>query len=167
MPESQNPPLDDVDRALIRALSSNARASGSALAAQIGVAESTISARLRRLQDSQSVLGYRADLDFSRLAPLQALVSVRLVRHARKEVDDFRRSAPSWPGVRALFHMAGADDYLLHVAATSADELREFVLKYLAGHPAVKRTQTNLIFEHIQGDGWLQLLEPVAETRKS
>ncbi len=154
----QHLPLDEVDRALVRALSRNARASGSALAAEIGVAESTVSTRIRRLQVDGEIRGFRVDLDFDRVAPLQALISVRLVKHARGEVDRFRNAAPGWPGVRSLFHMAGADDYLLHVAANSASELRDFVLRYLASHPAVKRTQTNLIFEHAEGTGWLELL---------
>jgi len=150
--------LDDLDRTLIRALSRNARASGAALAAEAGVAESTVSTRIRRLQASGDIRGYRLDLDFNHVAPMQALISVRLVKHARGEVDRFRQEAPTWPGVRALFHMAGADDYLLHVAAASASDLRDFVLTHLASHPAVKRTQTNLIFEHAEGTGWLDLL---------
>ena len=158
--DSQHLALDEIDRALVRELSQNARASGSALAAAVGIAESTVSARIRRLQSSGDIRGYHVDLDFNRLAPMQALISVRLAKHARVEVDRFREAAPTWPGVRALFHMAGADDYLLHVAANSASDLRDFVLRYLAGHPAVKRTQTNLIFEHVEGTGWLDLLEP-------
>jgi DNA-binding Lrp family transcriptional regulator len=158
--DSQHLALDEVDRALVRELSQNARASGAALAAAVGIAESTVSARIRRLQSSGDIRGYHVDLDFNRLAPMQALISVRLAKHARSEVDRFREAAPTWPGVRALFHMAGADDYLLHVAANSASDLRDFVLRYLAGHPAVKRTQTNLIFEHVEGTGWLELLEP-------
>jgi DNA-binding Lrp family transcriptional regulator len=154
----QHLPLDDVDRALVRALSKNARASGAALASEVGIAESTVSARIRRLQSSGDIRGFRVDLDFDRVAPLQALIAVRLVKHARGEVDRFREAAPTWPGVRSLFHMAGAEDYLLHVAATSATELRDFVLRYLASHPAVKRTQTNLIFEQADGSGWLDLL---------
>jgi DNA-binding Lrp family transcriptional regulator len=155
---SQHLPLDEIDRSLIRALSRNARASGAALAAEVGVAESTVSARIRRLQNDGEIQGYRVELDFDRVAPIQALISVRLVKHARGEVDRFRAAAPGWPGVRSLFHMAGADDYLLHVAANSATELRDFVLTHLASHPAVKRTQTNLIFEHANGTGWLELL---------
>jgi DNA-binding Lrp family transcriptional regulator len=155
---SQHLPLDEVDRALLRALSRNARASGAALALEVGVAESTVSTRIRRLQTEGEIRGYRVDLDFDRVAPLQALISVRLVTHARGEVDRFRAAAPGWPGVRSLFHMAGADDYLLHVVANSATDLRDFVLQNLASHPAVKRTQTNLIFEHAEGTGWLELL---------
>ena len=38
------------------------------------------------------------------------------------------------------------------------EELREFVLAHLTGHPAVAHTETNLIFEHVDGDGWHKLV---------
>lgn len=158
--ESKNLDLDRIDRALIHALSMNARASGSAIAAAIGVAESTISMRMRRLQQRGMLRGYRADIDLAPLgASLQALITVRLVKHSREQIDAFREAAPHWPGVLSLFHTGGADDYLLHVAAHSADELRDFVLDYLTGHPAVAHTETTLIFEHASGDGWEHLLD--------
>jgi len=112
--DSKKADLDRVDRALLRALSVNARASGAALAAEIGVAESTVSLRLRRLQQLGHIRGYRAIIDLAALgASLQALISVRLAKHARGQIDEFRDEAPHWPGVIGMFHTAGADDYLL------------------------------------------------------
>src|SRR3978361_145147 len=58
----QHLPLDEIDRALIRALSRNARASGAALAAEVGVAESTVSSRIRRLQSAGEIRGYHVEL---------------------------------------------------------------------------------------------------------
>lgn len=151
--------VDATDRALLRALAQNARLSGTALAATAGIAESTVALRLRRLQDDGYVRGFHADVDVAALGvTVQALISIKLVKHVREEVDAFRRAAPTWPGVLALFHMGGADDYLLHVSARSASDLRDFVLGYLAGHPAVAHTETNLIFEHVEGRGLEQLL---------
>ena len=156
---SKKPMLDRVDRALLRALASDARASGAALAVAVGVAESTISLRLRKLKATGLILGYRADIDLSAVGiSLQALIAVRLGQHSRKEVDGFRSAAPTWPGVLSMFHTAGADDYLLHVVARNAEDLREFVLRYLATHPAVQHSETNLIFEHVEGTGWQSLV---------
>lgn len=151
--------IDATDRALLSALSRNARLSGTALAAAAGIAESTVALRLRRLTDDGYLRGYHADIDVAALGvTVQALISIKLTKHVRSEVDAFRQAAPSWPGVLALFHMGGADDYLLHVAAHSASDLRDFVLNYLAGHPAVSHTETNLIFEHVEGRGLAHLL---------
>ena len=151
--------LDATDRALLRALSANARVTGSELAAMAGIAQSTVALRLRRLQHDGYLKGSHADIDLAALGvTLQALIAVKLVKHVRTEVDAFRQAAPTWPGVLALFHMGGADDYLLHVASRSAEDLRQFVLTYLAGHPAVSHTETNLIFEHVVGHGLGDLL---------
>lgn len=148
--------IDDTDRAIIRALSSNARMSGAALAAAAGVAESTVSLRLKRLHGSGVIRGYHADVDISALGmTVQALISVRLVSIVREDVDRFRREAPTWPGVLALFHLGGVDDFLLHVAARNASELRDFLLEHLAGQPAVAHTETNLVFDHVPGTAGL------------
>ncbi len=159
---SNHPPhLDATDRALLKALSANARMSGASLAASIGIAESTVSLRMKRLQADGYIRGYHADIDVAALgASLQALIAVRLTEHMKDQVDAFRQAAVTWPGVLSLFHMGGADDYLLHVVASNAVELRTFVLKHLAGHPAVAHTETNLIFEHAQGQGLEHLLTP-------
>jgi len=151
--------MDNVDRALLRALSANARMSGTALAAASGVAESTVSLRLKRLHAAGYLRGYHAEVDVAALGmTVQALISIRLVSINREEVDRFRREAPTWSGVLALFHMAGVDDFLLHVAARDSSELRNFVLENLAGHPAVAHTETNLIFDHVAGRGLEQFL---------
>ena len=156
---AKKPVLDRIDRALLRALSSDARASGAALATALGVAESTVSTRLRNLRASGLIRGYRADIDLSVVGiSLQALIAVRLGRHDRSAVDSFRQAAPAWPGVLAMFHTAGADDYLLHVVAEDAESLRDFVLTYLATHPAVAHSETNLIFERVEGTGWQALV---------
>ncbi|MGV8886338.1 MAG: Lrp/AsnC family transcriptional regulator [Microbacteriaceae bacterium] len=151
--------MDDIDKALLAALQANARTPGAALASSIGIAESTVALRMRRLTEAGYIRGYHADIDVSAIgSTIQALIAVRLGRLVREETEAFRRAAPAWPGVLALFHMGGADDYLLHVAAKSAPDLRDFVLKYLAGHPAVAHTETNIIFEHVAGEGLDHLL---------
>src|SRR5690554_1451382 len=118
--------LDATDRALLRALAADARKSGASLAAEVGIAESTVSLRLRRLQDDGYLRGFRADIDVAALGvTVQALISIRLANLVREEVEAFRDAAPNWPGVLALFHTGGADDYLLHVATRDASELRD------------------------------------------
>lgn len=159
MLEPRTVPIDLIDRVILASLAANARVSGSALATAAGVAESTVSLRLRRLHDEGYLRGFHADIDVAKLGmSVQALISIKLVKHVREDVEAFRNAAPYWPGVLAFFHTGGADDYLLHVAAHSAAELRDFMLKYLASHPAVSHTETNLVFEHVTGRGLEQLL---------
>lgn len=88
------------------------------------------------------------------------MIAVRLGRHGREAIDDFRAHAVGWPGVISLFHTSGADDYILHVAARDADALREFLLLNPTAHPAVEHAETHLIVEHTVGTGWQDLVGP-------
>lgn len=157
-PKKPRVPLDATDLALLQALALDARLSGRALAAVVGVAESTISQRLRHLRELGVVKGYRTELDLGEVGlPLQAVISVRLGTHTRKQVDSFRSVAHRLPGVLSVFHVGGADDYLLHVAVADAEALRDFVLERLATHPAVSHTETSIVFEHSYGRNPLEL----------
>jgi hypothetical protein len=49
-----------------------------------------------------------------------------------------------------VFFLGGADDFHVHIAASSTDNLRDFVVVNLSGDPDVALTETNLIFDHIR-----------------
>ena len=147
-------PLDEVDRAILTALVEDGRLPNNALAQRVGVAPSTCLARVRALRDRGVIRGFHADIDPAALGlPLQALIAVRLIVHARASVDAFRARSVRLPGVVSVFHVAGTEDYVLHVWAASSDALRDFVLDHLAVDPTVQHTQTSLIFEHARGSG--------------
>lgn len=148
--------LDDVDRALLRLLTADARMPNNALAASVGIAPSTCLARVRALREYGVIHGFHADVDPTAVdRPLQAMVAIRLAAHTRDQIDAFRSAVVRLPGVLSVFHVAGANDYLLHVATRDADALREFVLDHLTAHPGVTHAETSLIFEHVRGAGIL------------
>lgn len=144
--------LDDVDRQILRVLAADARIPNSTLAARVGVAPSTCLMRVRRLQEAGAVLGFHADLSPAALGrPLQAVVSVRLAAHARTRIRQFGDTIAGLPGVLNVFFLAGANDFQVHLAAESADDLRDFVVENLSASRDVAMTETNLIFEHLRG----------------
>jgi DNA-binding Lrp family transcriptional regulator len=148
--------LDEVDGVLLRTLYQDGRTPNADLAAAAGVAPSTALLRTRTLRARGVVRGIHADIDPGRVGrPLQALIAVRLHGHTHTHVDAFRTLAPTLPGVLQVFHMAGQDDYLIHVAAADADALRSLILDHITSHPAVRATQTHLVFEHLRGAGLL------------
>lgn len=143
--------LDAVDRQLLALLSADARMPNAQLASRTGVAASTAHARIRALTDRGILRGFHADLDVTRLGrPVQAVVAVRLRAHDRRHIDAFASSVPKLPEVVQSFHLAGADDYLLHVAVPSAEFLREWIIDNVTTHPAVAGSRTSLVFGHEQ-----------------
>ncbi|HEY3512843.1 MULTISPECIES: Lrp/AsnC family transcriptional regulator [Kribbella] len=143
--------LDEVDRKLVQLLTADGRMPNNALAEAVGIAPSTCLTRVRSLRERGVIRGFHADVDLAALGrPLQALIAIRIGAHSRDEIDRFRTKVPRLPGVLSLFHVSGANDYLLHVSASTPDALREFVLDHLTADPAVTHAETSLIFEHVR-----------------
>jgi DNA-binding Lrp family transcriptional regulator len=125
--------LDDVDRSILRSLSLDARMPNNVIAQKAGIAPSTCLARVRRLRETGVIRGFRADLAPGALGlPLQALVSVRLQAHARAAIGTFTERFSSLPGVLNVFFLGGSVDFMIHVAAATPDDLRNFVVSNLS-----------------------------------
>jgi DNA-binding Lrp family transcriptional regulator len=145
------PVLDDIDRRLLRELAADALLPNNALARRVGIAPSTCLGRVRALRASGVIRGYHADVDPAALGrPIQAMISVRLQSHARGHIPDFMAQIATLPEVLNVYFLGGADDFHVHIAATSTDNLRDFVVVNLSGDPDVALTETNLIFDHIR-----------------
>jgi DNA-binding Lrp family transcriptional regulator len=152
VPKNPQPELAPVDRAILRLLAENARMPNNAIAEEVGIAPSTCLARIRALRERGVIRGYHADVDPATLGlGIQAMIAVRLHAHTKERISSFTAQIPLLPGVLAAYHLAGADDYLLHVAVADTDALRDFVLEHLTAHPAVAHTETSLIFGHMRG----------------
>jgi DNA-binding Lrp family transcriptional regulator len=148
----RGPQIDDVDRRILNALHDDARISNSALAEAVGIAPSTCHVRLRRLQDIGVIRGFYTDVDPVAIGrPLQAMISVSLQSNARGRIRHFISEIRKLPQVIDVYFLAGADDFILHVAARDTDDLRAFVVENLNADPDVAGTQTSLIFEHLRG----------------
>ena len=52
-----------------------------------------------------------------------------------------------------MYFVAGADDFLIHVAVRDTATLRAFVVDQLSARPEVALTETSLIFEHLPAAG--------------
>lgn len=148
--------LDTVDRRILSELADNPELTNKALATRLGLAESTCAYRVRALRDNGVIVGRRLDVDASSLGyPLQALIKVRLGSHSKEHVERLYDDLAATPGVIQAFHVAGADDFYLHVAVEDAEALRDFVLHHVTVHRVVRQTETQLVFDRREGPGVL------------
>lgn len=146
------PEIDDVDRRILILLHRDARMPNSALADAVGIAPSTCHGRVRRLHELGVIRGFYADIDPAAIGlSLQAMISVSLQANARAKIRSFIQQIRRNPRVIDVYFLAGADDFLLHVAASDTEDLRAFVVENLNSDADVAGTQTSLIFEHLRG----------------
>ncbi len=144
--------LDTVDLAILKLLQDDARITNRDLAAAVGVAPSTCLDRVNRLRRIGVILGYSLRLDLAALGfPLQAFVAVRVGPHHRRLAERFVAHVLAQPSTRALYHVTGPDDYLVHVTASDVSDLQRLVLDGFTTRSEVMSVRTNLIFRAWQG----------------
>ncbi len=156
MARTQGAALDEVDLALLAALLDDAEITNKALAHRLGLAESTCAHRVRALRERGVIRDTRIRVDEAALGyPLQAIIKVRLANHTGPKVTALFDALASIPRVLQVFHVAGVDDFLVHVAVEDATALRDIVLEHITIHPVVRGTETQLVFELRDGSGML------------
>lgn len=141
--------LDAIDAALLAELQKDARLPNKDLASLVNVAPSTCLVRHRALRDRGVITGYRAEVDLGALGRgLQAVIAVRIRPHTRAVVRPFLDYLLELPETISVSHVAGPDDFLVHVAVADAEHLQRLVLDAFTSRREVAQLHTNLVFEH-------------------
>ena len=148
------PRSDRTDHRIVHLLQDNARRSNKELAATVGIASSTCSERVKRLEEDGVFRGFHASVDPEWLGiGLSAMVAVRLRRHDSQEVQRFWDHALAMPEVIGVSHLSGVNDFLVHVVVRDADHLRELAVSGFNTLPEVSRIETSLVFKHVSKPG--------------
>lgn len=112
--------LDETDQALLQALQANARQPVADLARQLGLARTTVVARIERLERTGVIVGYTARLGDAARAPLRATALVSIEPRSGPAVLDRLRSLPA---VQVVHTTSGRFDLLVQLAAQTTQEL--------------------------------------------
>ena len=156
MAAAQHGVVDELDLRILGALIDDPQASIKDVALTLGVPASTCAFRLRTLRSRGVITGSRLEIDPAAVgAPVQAMIRVRLGNHSRNGVEALFDALAATSGVLQVFHIAGADDFLVHVAVADAAALRDIVLERITVHEIVRATETQLVFELREGAGVL------------
>jgi DNA-binding Lrp family transcriptional regulator len=133
---------DDLDRRLLALLQADARAPVAELARRLGVARTTVLARLARLQAEGVIVGYTVRLardDGDRF--VEAYVGISVQPRAGAGVT---ARLASLPELRQLSSVSGEWDYLALLRADSTARL-DAVLDEIGGFEGVLKTTTHIV----------------------
>ena len=118
--------MDDRDRAILRALQKDARATYGQIGEAAGLAASTVHDRVRKLEQSGAIRAYRADVDPEPLGLfVTALVSVMPLDP--KQPDDLPDQVREFDEVEACHSVAGDENYILKVRTRTTSDLEDFL----------------------------------------
>ncbi len=146
--------LDRFDEAILRILAVEGRISATELARRIGLSKSPVQARLKRLEDSGVITGYRAILDPIRMGQAHvAFVEVRLSDTREAALQAFNRAVLGIPEIEQCHMIASRFDYLLKVRTADIQEYRRVLAERISALPHVAGTSTYVAMEAVKEVG--------------
>lgn len=139
--------LDETDREILASLNENARKSYRDISKELGIALSTVSTRVKRLEEAQVIQGYIPVVDPNALGyDLTVVISVKISHGRLLEVQDMISERPEVFGV---YDVTGDFDSVILARFRNREELNDFV-KDLLGHGDVEHTTTHLVLNTIK-----------------
>lgn len=140
--------LDDIDRAILTALTADARLSMTQLAEAVHISRASAHARFRRLIDAEVITGFTVQLDPVRAGQhASAYVTLAVDQAQWQEV---RKRLMEIPEVHHIALIGGEFDVIVLVRARDNRDLRRVVLESIQSIPSVRGTRTQIIFEDMQ-----------------
>lgn len=135
--------FDSIDRQILLILREDGRASHAALAKAVGLSAPAVGERVRKLEQSGVIRGYRAVLDADALG-LDICAFVAIAPQPRKAATELVARLLSLPEIEELHAVAGNYAYIAKVRVASTQALDGF-LDRLFMMDGVERTETTMV----------------------
>ena len=143
--------LDATDRRILVEVQKNGRIQVVDLAETVGLSKSPCLKRLRRLEQTGFIRGYRADLDPDKIAQgYLVYVQVKLESTKRNWLERFNAAIQTVPEIMTCHMMSGGYDYLLKVRTRDMRAYRELLGDVISDLPGVQQTETYPVMEQVK-----------------
>ena len=143
--------LDRYDQQILDILQTDGRINNQDLADRIGLSPSPCLRRVRALEESGLVVGYRALLDAKKLGlSLMAIVHISMDRHTPERFANFEASVAVLPEVLECLLITGQDaDYQIKVAVRDMDHYQALLLNKLTRIEGVTGVHSSFVLRRV------------------
>jgi DNA-binding Lrp family transcriptional regulator len=150
--------LDAIDWNILKELQDDGRMTNVELARRVGISAPPCLRRVKRLEETGIIRGYRALLNAPALGlDVVAFCLVGLHHQSDAELKAFAEATRQWPLVREAWMVSGDSDFLLHCVAPDLGVFQNFVLEELTAAPNVDTVRTALTIRQIKDDGLVRI----------
>jgi Lrp/AsnC family leucine-responsive transcriptional regulator len=143
--------LDRYDRHILEILQQQGRLSNQELAERIGLSPSPCLRRLRTLEQSGLISGYRAMVEAKKLGlTLMALIHISMDRHTPERFAHFDASVSALPEVLECLLITGQDaDYQLKVVVRDMDAYQALLLDKITRIDGVTGVHSSFVLRQV------------------
>ncbi len=150
--------LDAIDIRILRELQADGRITNVELASRAGISAPPCLRRVRRLEDTGIIEGYRAILNGPKLGmDLTGFCMVGLKHQSEASLKSFSAATAKWPLVRQAWMVSGESDFLLHCVAENLTVFQDFVIEQLAADENVDTVRTMLTIRQVKKVGLIEI----------
>jgi Lrp/AsnC family leucine-responsive transcriptional regulator len=144
--------LDAFDHRLLERVRRNNLEPARITAEAVGLSESAVLRRLRRLRAEGVIVADVAMIDPARVAPkilIHALVTMKT--QDRATTDQFKRAMKKAPEIQAAWDVTGETDFLLMVAVETMEHYERFCQRELAVEKGVIAFKSMIVIREVVG----------------
>ena len=138
--------LDDLDRAILRALAAEGGLSAGELGRRLGLSQPAAWRRVKRLEAAGVLAGVRVDVDRASLGfGVTVFLGVKLATKGRVSLEDFERAVAAIPEVQVVQHVLGMFDYRLRVVARDIADFERVLRRRIMTLPGLGQVEANVL----------------------
>ena len=135
--------LDSIDNKILELLSEDGRESASNIAEQVGLSVPATADRIKKLQDSGIIIGFKPIID-SKKINLDITAFITVYSESSKNFEKVVSNANNNMNIMKCYTTTGDGSHLLLVKVENTEKL-ERLLRTIQGWPGVSRTQTQIV----------------------
>ncbi|MBU2571484.1 Lrp/AsnC family transcriptional regulator [Methylicorpusculum sp.] len=153
--------FDRYDQQILRLLQKDGRLNNQDLADRIGLSSSPCLRRVRALEESGIIVGYRALLDAKAMGlSLMALIHISMDQHTPERFKNFESRVSEISEVMECLLITGqAADYQLKVVIKDMDAYQELLLNRITRIEGVTGVHSSFVLRRVVDKTWLPVNE--------
>jgi DNA-binding Lrp family transcriptional regulator len=145
--------MDAIDRKILATLQAEGRLTVTELAQRVSLSVAPCHRRLRELERTGVIRGYRAIIDPAAIGlGFEVLVQVTMDREDAATITEFEHRLAEIPQVRHAERLFGDPDYLLRVATAGLEAYQALRDEKLATLPGVQKLTSTIVMKRIVDD---------------
>jgi DNA-binding Lrp family transcriptional regulator len=142
--------MDRIDKKILAELQRDGRLSVTELSERVGLSISPCHRRVRALEESGAIKGYKAILEPKLIGlGFSAIVFVTIREGDKKSVDAFEKAIVNIPQIIQAQRLFGDPDFLLHIVADDLPAYQHFYDEKLTALPGVQRLISTIVMKNV------------------
>jgi len=142
--------MDRIDKNILAELQRDGRLSITELSERVGLSISPCHRRVRALEESGAIKGYKAVLEPKLIGlGFSAIVFVTIKEGDKKTIEVFEKAIVDIPQIIQAQRLFGDPDFLLHIVADDLSAYQLFYDEQLTAVPGVQRLISTIVMKNV------------------